>query len=78
MQKKLEAISGRFCEPQAFREMSKAKPNVALIEMAYGKDGSRETSGFHALNTALVFLLFRRMTGATWRSVILAAFAGGR
>jgi tetratricopeptide (TPR) repeat protein len=30
----------------------------------------------HAVNTALVFLLFRRMTGATWRSVALAACFG--
>ena len=30
----------------------------------------------HAANTALVFLVFRRMTGATWRSVILAALFG--
>ena len=30
----------------------------------------------HALNTALVFVVFRRMTGATWRSVLLAALFG--
>jgi protein O-mannosyl-transferase len=30
----------------------------------------------HAVNTALVFLVFRRMTGATWRSLVLAAFFG--
>ena len=30
----------------------------------------------HALNTALVFVVFRRMTGATWRSAILAALFG--
>jgi len=30
----------------------------------------------HAANTALVFLLFRRMTGAVWRSLILAALFG--
>jgi protein O-mannosyl-transferase len=30
----------------------------------------------HAANTALVFLVFRQMTGATWRSLILAAFFG--
>ena len=30
----------------------------------------------HAANTGLVFLLFRRMTGATWRSAILAALFG--
>jgi tetratricopeptide (TPR) repeat protein len=30
----------------------------------------------HAVNTALVFLVFRRMTGATWRSAILAALFG--
>ena len=30
----------------------------------------------HAANTALVFLVFRRMTGATWRSLILAALFG--
>jgi tetratricopeptide (TPR) repeat protein len=30
----------------------------------------------HATNTALVFLVFRRMTGATWRSLILAALFG--
>lgn len=30
----------------------------------------------HALNTALVFLWARRMTGATWRSFFLAAFFG--
>ena len=30
----------------------------------------------HALNTVLVFLLFRRMTGAVWRSWLLAAFFG--
>jgi Tfp pilus assembly protein PilF len=30
----------------------------------------------HATNTALVFLVFRRMTGATWRSMILAALFG--
>jgi protein O-mannosyl-transferase len=31
---------------------------------------------FHAANTLLVFLVFRRMTGATWRSLILAALFG--
>ena len=30
----------------------------------------------HAANTALVFLVFRRMTGATWRSLLLAALFG--
>jgi protein O-mannosyl-transferase len=30
----------------------------------------------HAANTALVFLVCRRMTGATWRSATLAAFFG--
>jgi tetratricopeptide (TPR) repeat protein len=30
----------------------------------------------HAINTALVFLVFQRMTGATWRSLILAALFG--
>ncbi len=30
----------------------------------------------HAINTALVFLVFRRMTGATWRSLMLAALFG--
>ena len=30
----------------------------------------------HAANTALVFLLFQRMTRATWRSLILAALFG--
>jgi Flp pilus assembly protein TadD len=30
----------------------------------------------HATNTALVFLVFRRMTGAAWRSLILAALFG--
>jgi Flp pilus assembly protein TadD len=30
----------------------------------------------HALNTALVFLLFRRLTGATWRSFFVAALFG--
>ena len=30
----------------------------------------------HATNTALVFLLFRRMTGATWRSLMVAALFG--
>ncbi len=30
----------------------------------------------HAANTVLVFLLFQRMTGATWRSLILAALFG--
>ena len=30
----------------------------------------------HAANTALVFLVFRRMTQATWRSLVLAAFFG--
>jgi len=30
----------------------------------------------HAVNTALVFLVFRRMTQATWRSLVLAAFFG--
>src|ERR1017187_4559176 len=30
----------------------------------------------HATNTALVFLVFRRMTRATWRSLILAALFG--
>jgi tetratricopeptide (TPR) repeat protein len=30
----------------------------------------------HAANTALVFLVFRRMTRATWRSLILAALFG--
>ena len=30
----------------------------------------------HAANTGLVFLLFRRMTGSTWRSAILAALFG--
>ena len=31
---------------------------------------------FHAANTALVFLVFSRMTGATWRSAALAALFG--
>ena len=30
----------------------------------------------HALNTVLVFLVFRRMTGAFWRCVVLAALFG--
>jgi tetratricopeptide (TPR) repeat protein len=30
----------------------------------------------HAANAALVFLVFRRMTGATWRSAVLAALFG--
>ena len=30
----------------------------------------------HAANTALVFLLFRRLTGATWRSLVVAALFG--
>jgi tetratricopeptide (TPR) repeat protein len=30
----------------------------------------------HAANTALVFLVFRRMTGATWRSLVVAALFG--
>jgi len=30
----------------------------------------------HAANTTLVFLVFRRMTGAAWRSLILAALFG--
>ncbi len=30
----------------------------------------------HAANTALVFLLLRRMTGATWRSFVVAALFG--
>jgi Tfp pilus assembly protein PilF len=30
----------------------------------------------HATNTALVFLVFQRMTGATWRSLALAALFG--
>jgi Flp pilus assembly protein TadD len=30
----------------------------------------------HAVNTALVFLLFRRLTGATWRSFFVAALFG--
>ena len=30
----------------------------------------------HAANTALVFLVFRRMTGATWRSLMVAALFG--
>jgi protein O-mannosyl-transferase len=30
----------------------------------------------HALNTALVFLVFRRLTGAPWRSVMVAAAFG--
>lgn len=30
----------------------------------------------HALNTVLVFLVFKRMTGATWRSFIVAALFG--
>jgi tetratricopeptide (TPR) repeat protein len=30
----------------------------------------------HAVNTALVFLVFQRMTGATWRSLVLAALFG--
>src|SRR5208283_4031560 len=30
----------------------------------------------HAANTALVFLVFQRMTGATWRSLMLAALFG--
>ena len=29
---------------------------------------------FHALNSVLVFLLFKRLTGAFWRSALLAAF----
>jgi hypothetical protein len=29
--------------------------------------------GFHAANTLLLFLLLRRMTGALWRSVMVAA-----
>ena len=31
---------------------------------------------FHAANTALVFLLFQRLTRATWRSLLLAALFG--
>ena len=31
---------------------------------------------FHAANTALVFLVFRRMTEATWRSLMVAALFG--
>ena len=31
---------------------------------------------FHAVNTLLVFLVLRRMTGATWRSVFVAALFG--
>ena len=30
----------------------------------------------HATNTALVFLVFRRLTGATWRSLMVAALFG--
>ncbi len=30
----------------------------------------------HALNTALVYLVFRRMSGATWRSLMVAALFG--
>ena len=30
----------------------------------------------HAANTALVFLVFRRMTGSTWRSLMVAALFG--
>ena len=30
----------------------------------------------HALNTALVFLLLRSMTGALWRSLLVAALFG--
>jgi protein O-mannosyl-transferase len=30
----------------------------------------------HAANTSLLFLLFRRMTGATWRSFVVAALFG--
>src|ERR1035438_7552331 len=30
----------------------------------------------HAVNTVLVFLVFQRMTRATWRSLILAALFG--
>jgi len=30
--------------------------------------------GFHLLNTLLVFLLLRRLTGAHWRSAVVAAF----
>jgi protein O-mannosyl-transferase len=30
----------------------------------------------HAANTVLLFLLFRRMTGATWRSLLVALFFG--
>jgi tetratricopeptide (TPR) repeat protein len=30
----------------------------------------------HALNTVLVFLLLRKMTGAVWRSLLVAAFFG--
>ena len=30
----------------------------------------------HAANTVLVFLVFRRMTGATWRSLMVAALFG--
>jgi tetratricopeptide (TPR) repeat protein len=30
----------------------------------------------HAINTALVYLVFRRMTGATWRSLMVAALFG--
>ena len=30
----------------------------------------------HALNTALVFLLLRTMTGAVWRSLLVAALFG--
>ena len=30
----------------------------------------------HAANTSLLFLLFRRMTGATWRSSVVAALFG--
>lgn len=31
---------------------------------------------WHALNTVLVFLVFRRLTGATWRSALVAALFG--
>ena len=31
----------------------------------------------HAANTALVFLLFRRMTGAIWRSFLWRRYLGG-
>jgi tetratricopeptide (TPR) repeat protein len=45
----------------------------------FGEDpaGHHLTSvGFHMVNTVLVFLVFRKMTGALWRSAMLAALFG--